>query len=106
MKHILLVSLKFYQNNGMLGLCLNKIGQLRGGADDFGRIPSSKAFSQTSSSTSETSRTKEFIDEILNDPQISDEQKQPFTTVREDPIFSDAEKIKNDRLRNSLIAKS
>lgn len=102
MKHILSVSTKFYKNNGVLGIFLNKIGQLRAGADDFGRV----SHTQTSSSTSETPRTEEWIDDLLKDDQISEEQKKPFRNLREDPMFGDSEKLKNDRLRKSMIAKT
>ena len=104
MKHLLSVSTKFYQNNGLLGVCLSKIGQLRAGADDFGRTPHNKVSSQTS--TSETPLNAEQIDDLLNDDQISEEIKEPFRNLREDPMFGDSEKLQNDRLRNSLIAKS
>ena len=57
MRNVFLISLKFYQNNGVLGICLNKISQLRAGAEDIGKVPHSKVSSQTSSSTSETPRT-------------------------------------------------
>ena len=106
MKHLLAVSRKFYKNNGLLGVSLKKIGQLRAGADDFGKIPHTNVFSQKSSSTSETPLSAEQIDDILNDPRISEEQKKPFHNLREDPMFGDSEKLKDDRLRKSLIAKT
>ena len=103
MKHPLSVSLKFYRNNGLLGICSRKIVHLRGGADDYGKIPYTDVFPKNPSSTSKTAQQ---IDEILNDDQISEEQKKPFRNLREDPIFGDSEKLKHDRLRDSLIAKT
>lgn len=102
MKHLFLVSKKFYQNNGLLGVCLSKISQLRAGADDFGRI----THTQTSSSTTETTLNAEQLDDLLNNGQISEEQKKPFRTLREDPMFGDSEKLHKDRLQKSLIAKT
>lgn len=108
MKHILLVSFKFYQNNGLLGICSRKIVQLRGGADAYGRIEHNDVnkFSKNPSSTSNNHLTAEAIDEILNDNQIGEELKKPFRNLREDPIFIDSEKLKFDRLRKSLIEKT
>ena len=103
MKHILSVSIKFYQNNGLLGICSRKIWQLRGGADNYGKISHTL---EEPSSTSKTPLTAEQIDEILNDNQIAEEQKKPFRSLREDPIFGDSEKLQSNRLRDSLIEKS
>lgn len=90
MKHILSASLKFYKENGLLDVCSRKIGQIRGGADNFGRTP----------------RTAEEIDEILNDDRITEDLKGPFRRLREDPMYGDSEKLKADKLRASLIAKA
>jgi hypothetical protein len=106
MKYFLLESKKFYRNNGLLGLSLSKINQLRAGADDFGMIPHTELSSQTSSSTPEGPLTAEQIDHILNDDRISDAQKDPFHKLREDPMFGDSKKVMNDRLCKSLIAKT
>jgi hypothetical protein len=106
MKHLLSVSIRFFKNNGLFGVSLSKISQLRSGADDYGKNPHTKVFSQTSSSTSETSLNPAQIDTILNDDQISEEQKKPFRNLREDPMFGDSEKLYYDRLRKSLIAKT
>lgn len=100
MNHPLLVSIKFYQNNGFLGVCLRKIGQLRAGAAADGtRIPHTELFS-------ETPLIKEQIDELLKDYEISEEQKRPFRSLRKDLIFSDSENLKYDRLRKNMIAKT
>ena len=106
MKHLLSVSIKFYQNNGLLGICSRKISQLRGGADNYGRIPHTDGFPKDPSSTSRTPLTPQQIDEILNDDRISEDQKKPFRNLREDPMFGDSEKLKSNRLRDSLIAKT
>ena len=42
----------------------------------------------------------------MNDDRIGEEQKKPFRTIREESIFDDSEKIKMERLRDSLIAKT
>lgn len=105
MKSILSLTTKFYKNNGLLGVSLKKINQLRAGAD-FGKIPHTEVFSESSPSTSENRLTKEQIDALLNNPQISEEQKKPFRNLREDSIFGDSEKVKQDRLHQSLIAKT
>jgi len=105
MKHLLSVSIRFYKNNGLLGISSRKIGQLRAGAD-FGKIPHTEVFSEPSSSTSGTPLTGEQIDALLNDPQISEEQKKPFRGLREDPMFEDSEKLKQARLRKNLLAKT
>jgi hypothetical protein len=91
MKHFLLASKKFYRNNGLLGLSLSKINQLRAGADY--------------SSSPKTPLTAQQIDDIINDDRISDAQKDRFRKLREDPMFGDSEKLINDRLCKSLIAK-
>jgi len=106
MKQFLLASKKFYRNNGLLGLSLSKINQLRAGADDFGVIPRAKLSSQTYSSTSEAPLTADQIDHILNHDQISDSLKRPFQKLREHPMFSDSEKVRSDRLCRSLVAKT
>ena len=84
MKRFLLASKRFYRNNGLLGLSLNKISQLRAGAQ----------------------LTVEQIDGILNDDRISDAQKDPFYKLREDPMFGDSEEVMNNRLCKSLVAKT
>ena len=106
MKQFLLASKNFYRNNGLLGLSLSKINQLRAGADDFGVIPRAKLSSQTYSSTPEAPLTSDQIDHILNHDQISDSLKRPFQELREHPMFSDSEKVKSDRLCRSLVAKA
>jgi hypothetical protein len=106
MRHFLLASKKFYQNNGLLGLSLSKINQLRAGADYFERIPHTELSSQTSLSTPEAPLTGEQIDDILNNDRISDWQKISFRKLREDPMFGDSEKVISDRLCKSLIAKA
>ncbi len=106
MKHFLLSSKKFYQSNGLLGLSLSKINQLRAGGDYTGKIAHTKLSSQTSSSTPEAPLTSEQIDDILNDDRISDAQKRPFRELREDPMFGDYKKVMSDRLYKSLIAKA
>ena len=105
MKHILSASIGFYKNNGLLGVILRKIGQLRAGADIL-HIPHTEVFPRTSQSTSDTPLTKEQIDDLLSDPQISEEKKKQFRNLREDPMFVDSEELKHDRLRRSLIAKT
>lgn len=87
MKHLLSVSIKFYRNNGLLGICSKKIFQLRAGADN-------------------TSLTAEQIDELLANNQISEEQKIPWRKLREDPMFGDYKTLQEDRLLKSLIAKA
>ena len=107
MKQFLLASKKFYRNNGLLGLSLSKINQLRAGADDSGVIPhTNKLSSQIYSSTPEAPLTAEHIDDILNDDRIAYSLKRPFQKLREDPMFGDSEKVRNDRLCKSLIAKT
>jgi len=98
--------MKHFLFNGLLGLSLNKINQLRAGGDDFGKIPHTAISSQTSSSTPEAPLTAEQIDDILNDDRISKTLKYPFQKLREDSMFSDSEKVMNDRLCKSLIAKT
>ena len=63
MKYILSGSLKFYQNNGLLGICSRKIWQLRGRADNYERIPPNL---EDPSRTSKPPLTAQQIDEILN----------------------------------------
>lgn len=106
MKHLLSVPLKFYQNNGLLGVGFKKLVRVRGGGDDLSRIAHTEIFPPDSSSKPKTYLTSEQIDDILNDDQISEEQKKPFRSLREDPMFGDSEKLKSDRLRDSLIAKT
>lgn len=106
MKHILSAGIKLYQNNGLLGVGLSKIALLRAGADDYGRIPHNGGFPKSPSSTTKISQTAQEIDEILSNDQIAEEQKKPFRSLREDPMFGDSEKLKNDRLLDSLIAKT
>lgn len=105
MKQILSVSKRFYKNNGLLGLSLKKIRKLRAGAD-IPRIAHTEILSESYSSTDKNYAARERIDALLNDPQISEEQKRPFRNLREDPMFSDSEKLKQDRLYKSLMAKS
>jgi hypothetical protein len=103
MKHLLLRSLKFYKTNGLIGMSLKKINQLRGGGDDFGRI----AHTELSSSICPTDPlTAGQIDDILADERISNALKKPFRKLREDPMFGDSEKVIEDRLYKSLIAKT
>ena len=106
MKHLLSVSIKFYQNNGLLGICSRKIGQLRGGADDYGRIPHTEEFSKHSSSTPKTSLTAQQIDQILDDDQIAEAQKKPLRDLREDQMFDDSERLKMKRLRDNLVGRT
>jgi hypothetical protein len=106
MKQFLLASKNFYRNNGLLGLSLSKINQLRAGADDFGVTPHTKLSSQTFSSTPAAPLTAEQIDDILNDDRIAYSLKRPFQKLRENPMFDDSEKVRNDRLCKSLIAKT
>ena len=106
MENILAASIKFYKENGLLGVCLKKIGHIRGGADNFGKLPYKEEPLKGPSSTSKTPRTAEQLDEILNDERITEDQKAPFRRLREDPMYGDYEKLKGDRLRASLIAKS
>jgi hypothetical protein len=75
MKHFLLASIEFYQSNGLLGISLSKINQLRAGADAFARIPHTELSSQTSSNAPKGHMTAEQIDELLNDDRISQAQK-------------------------------
>jgi hypothetical protein len=105
MRHFLLASKKFYQNNGLLGLSLSKINQLRAGADHL-EIPHSKLSYRTSSSAPTEPLTKEQIDDILNNDRISDWQKASFRKLREDSMFDDSEQLISDRLCKSLIAKA
>ena len=106
MKHILSVSIKFYKDNGLIGIFSRKIGQIRGGADNPGRIPHNAEYYKDPSRTLGTPRTAEEIDEILNDERITEEQKVPFRSLREDPMYGDSEKLKADKLRANMIAKS
>lgn len=75
MKHILSAGIKLYQNNGLLGVGLSKIGLLRAGANDDGRIPPNGGFPKSPSSTTKISLAAQEIDEILNDDRIAEEQK-------------------------------
>ena len=105
MKPILSFSVKFYKENGLLGICSRKIGHIRGGADNLGKkVPYEPVKSPLS--TSETPRTAEQIDEILNDPRITEDQKAPYRSLREDPMYGDHEELIGDKLRASLIAKA
>lgn len=104
MKHILSLSIKFYKENGLFGVCSRKINHIRGGADNLGKVPHAPV--KDPSSTAETPRIAEQLDDILNDPRITEDQKAPYRYLREDPIFGDHEKLKIDKLRKSLIAKA
>ena len=106
MKYILLAGIKFYQNNGVLGMCLEKVVQLRAGSDNFSKISHTLENYSNSSSNSEIPRTKEWIDGILNDDEISEVEKKPFRNLREHPAFGDSKKLKDKQLRKSLIAKT
>lgn len=105
MKKIFLLSRKHYQNNGLLGISIKKLTRIRGGSDSF-HIPNAELVETDTPSKSKISRAAERIDEILNDDRISEEQKKPFRTIREESIFDDSEKIKMERLRDSIIAKA
>ena len=104
MKHILSLGIKFYKENGLLGVCSRKIGHIRGGADNFVKVPRGPVKGPLS--TSETPRTAEQIEEILNDPRITEDQKAPYRALREDPMYGDHEELIGDKLRASLIAKA
>ena len=106
MQHLLLSGLKFYKENGLVGVCSRKIWNLRGGADNVGRIPHTEQPAKGSSSTPKTSLTAEQIDDILRDDRISDAQKAPYIALRQDPMYGDGEELQADKLRASLIAKS
>lgn len=94
------MSRKFYRNNGFLGVCLNSICQLRGG-DESLRLPHSKR-----TDPSPISSRSKYVDEVLDNDDIAEIYKKPFRSFREDPIFPDSERLKQDRLRKSLMAKS
>lgn len=87
MKHILAVSIKFYKENGLLGVCSKKIGHIKGGADNFRKILHNEEPLKGLSSTSKTPRTAEQLDEILNDERITEDQKAPFHRLREDLMY-------------------
>ena len=110
MKHRFSVATSFYKNNGMLGICLNKIGQLRAGAENFERIPHAEVDSQTTfpntSGTSISPETQQWIDDLLEDESIPEAGKKPWRRFREEPIFGDSEKLKRERLIACLKAKA
>jgi hypothetical protein len=106
MKHFFLVIKKFYKNNGLLGVSLKKVNQLRGGADFFRKVPHTELLDETSSGTAKKRLTSQEIDEILNDDRISDAEKDPFHQLRADPIFGDSEEVMMNRLQKSLIDKT
>lgn len=106
MKHFLLVTRKFYLNNGLLGISLKKINQLRAGDDNFGKIPHTQLSSEPPSSSSQNTLTSEQVDDILSDNRISDSQKKPFYKLRSDPMFGESKKVMNDKLYKNLIAKT
>jgi len=102
--------IKFYKNNGLLGVCLTSISQLRGGTD---LLPISHSNLQNSSQTSVSSpeidhigQKKQIVEDIIDDDRISDKLKEPYRRFREDPVFDDSRKVRQDRLVRSLIAKS
>ena len=97
MKNFFLLVTQFYRTNGLLGACCNTICQLRGGQDSL-KIPHSEIKDPFANS--------QYIDDILNDNQISETYKKQFRSLREDPMFPDSEKLQQARLRQSLIAKS
>ena len=104
-KRVLKVGRQHYKNNGLLGISIKRLNSIRGGDDSF-KAQNIELIEKGRSSKSKISRAAEQIDEILNDDRISDEQKKPFRNIREESIFDDSEKIKMERLRDSLIAKT
>ena len=98
------MSTGFYKRNGLLGICWSSIRGLRGGKDSI-EIRNYQVKEKDSSTTS-TTPSSSGVDAILEDDQISEEYKKPFRRLREDPMFSDGEKLRQDRLRRSLIAKT
>ena len=105
MKRIVLLIRNYYQNNGLLGINIKKLTRMRGG-DDLFKVQNVELVETGTPSKSKISRAAERINEILNDDRISEEQKKPFRTIREELIFDDSERIKMKRLRDSLIAKT
>ena len=97
MRNLLSISTNFYKQNGLLGICWSSIGRLRGGSDSL---------NIRNYQVKESSPSSSCVDAILEDDQISEECKKPFRRLREDPMFSDGEKLRQDRLRRSLIAKT
>lgn len=100
MKNPLSISARFYQKNGLLGVCLSRICQLREGEDS---LRMSHSVTKDSSRTSPTSK---HINDLLNNDQIPETYKKLFWILREDPIFDDSEELKQARLCKNLIAKT
>ena len=70
MKHLFLVSIKFY--NGLLGVYSRKIWQLRGVADAFERIPPIQEVTKKPSSTSKTPpMVKYYYENVLANQNIT-----------------------------------
>ena len=105
MKRFFLLIRNHYQNNGLLGISIKKLIRMKGG-DDLFKVQNVELVETGAPSKSKISQAAERIDEILNDDRIGEEQKKPFRTIREESIFDDSEKIKMERLRDSLIAKT
>ena len=99
MKRIFLLTRNHYQNNGLLGKSIKKLTKIRGG-DDLFKVQNVELVETGNS------RAAKRINDILNDDQISEEQKKPFRAILEELISDDSEKIKMERLRDSLIAKA
>jgi len=95
-KYLVEKPIQYYKKNGLVGAGYNTISQLRGGQNnDNIKIPHTR-----------TEETKQFIDNILTDKDISESVKKTFRRLREDSIFTDSDKLKYERLKNSLIAKA
>ena len=99
MKRIFLLTRNHYKNNGILGKSIKKLTKIRGG-DDLFKVQNVELVETGNS------RAAKRINDILNDDQISEEQKKPFRAILEELISDDSEKIKMERLRDSLIAKA
>ena len=114
MKHFFLATLKkgskFYNNNGLLGVCYNGVLKLRGG-QDFPRILHQEIKESQNQEIKESQKVKarRLVNDILNDDAISDDYKQGFYSIRDEGFLDnykgESEQRKLNALRDSIIAK-
>lgn len=90
MRNLLLKTIKFYNNNGLLGVCSNATLKLRGGQILL---------------TERQKQTRQMIDDVLKDNDISERYKATFNSIYDEVFLDDSEKRKQSALRQSLIVK-
>lgn len=86
---------RYYKSNSLVGISFNTIWKLKlRGGQLLNQEPIDPL------------KVRERVDQILRDKRISESYKKDFLSGQNSPILPNSESIKDNKLRNSLMAKS